>query len=95
MTRIFKITFLAAILMIALTTGLTFGRDDEDVAVGCYLGTQEEYAEVGTIDVFNPSKNAVGLCNTTYWDCNNQCWACWTSDGEAVCKDLTGRQFNR
>ncbi|MBP7529318.1 MAG: hypothetical protein KA801_15435 [Syntrophorhabdaceae bacterium] len=96
MARILTITFLATILMIVFFASLTFSRDDEDIAVGCYLGSMDQYEQVGTIDVFNPSTNAVGLCNATYWDCNGQCWACWTdSDGEAVCKDLSGRQFNR
>lgn len=96
MPGILKFTFFAAVLIVILTAGISFGRDDEDFAVGCYLGTHDQYEEIGTIAVFNPTRNAVGLCNTTYRDCNNQCWACWTdSDGEAVCKDLSGRQFNR
>lgn len=96
MPGILKFTFFAAVLIVVLCAGLTFGRDDEDVAVSCYLGTHDQYGEVGTIDVFNPARNAVGLCNAIYWDCNNQCWACWTdSEGEAVCKDISGRQFNR
>jgi hypothetical protein len=96
MARMLTITSIASILMVVSCASFTFSRDDEDIAVGCYLGSINQYEQVGTIDVFNPSTNAVGLCNSTYWDCNGQCWACWTdSDGEAVCKDLSGRQFNR
>lgn len=90
------ISFALIPLMVVSLVDLALARDDEDVPVSCYLGTREQYAEVGTIDVFSPSRNAVGLCNAIYSDCNGQCWACWTDeDGEAVCRDLSGKQFFR
>jgi hypothetical protein len=96
MVRIPKITFIAALLVAILSASLAFGRTDEDVPVSCYLGSQDQYQEMGTIDVLNPSRNAVGLCNATYWDCNSQCWACWDdSEAGTVCKDGSGRQFSR
>lgn len=96
MSRKSKNIFVAVLLMVVFLAGVISARDDEDVPVSCYLGTDEQYEEIGNIDVFNPSRNAVGLCNTIHSDCNGQCWACWTdSDGEAICRDLSGRQFFR
>lgn len=96
MSREPKIIFVAALLTVASLVSPILARGDEDVPVSCYLGTHEQYEEVGTIDVFDPSRKAVGLCNAIYSDCNGQCWACWIdSDGEATCRDLSGRQFTR
>jgi hypothetical protein len=72
------------------------GQNGDDVSVGCYAGDQNVYDEIGNLDVFNPSQRAVGLCNAVYRDCYGRCWACWDdSDGYAVCKDVTGREFYR
>jgi hypothetical protein len=96
MSRKPKITFVAVLLMVVSLTCLSFARNNEDVPVSCYLGTHEQYEEVGTLEVFDPSRNAVGLCNAIYNDCNGRCWACWTdSEGQAVCRDLSGAQFLR
>ncbi len=90
------ITFVAGLLVAVSLGGFASARGNQDVPVSCYSGTQQQYEEVGTIDVFNPARNAVGLCNAIYSGCNGQCWACWTDDdGEAVCRDLLGRQFFR
>jgi hypothetical protein len=96
MSRKPRITFVAALLVVVFLAGFASAWGSDDVPVSCYLGTDEQYVEVGNIDVFNPSRNAVGLCNAIYSGCNGQCWACWTdSDGEAICRDLSGRQFFR
>ncbi len=96
MSRKPRITFVAALLVVFSLAGFAPSWGSEDVPVSCYLGTHEQYDEVGTIDVFNPVRNAVGLCNAIYSGCNGQCWACWTNDdGEAICRDLSGRQFFR
>jgi hypothetical protein len=96
MARLPTITFVVALLMVIIAAGSTFGRNDEDVSVYCYLGTVQHYEVAGTVFVFYPIKDAVNLCNTTVYDCDSQCWACWTkSDGSEVCEDSSGRQFNR
>jgi hypothetical protein len=96
MAKLPKITFAVALLTVIIAAGSTFGRNDEDVSVYCYLGTVEQYEVAGTVEVFYPSRDAVRLCNTTIYDCDNQCWACWTdSDGDEICKDPWGRQFSR
>jgi len=96
MSRKPRITFVAGLLVVVSFGGFASVWGSEDVPVSCYLGTDEQYEEIGNIDVFNPSRNAVGLCNAIYSDCNGQCWACWTDgDGEAICRDLAGRQFYR
>ncbi len=90
------IIFIVSLFSVALVPGTVSGQDGDDIAVGCYIGDETTYDEVGNLDVFNPSQRAVGLCNAIYKDCYGRCWACWTdSEGNAVCKDAAGRQFYR
>ena len=96
MARIPKITLIAVLLMVAFSASPTLGGDEQAVNVSCYVGSQEQYTAVGNLDVSNPSRNAVGLCNAIYRDCYSRCWSCWTdSDGYDVCRDVSGRQFSR
>ena len=82
--------------MAAFSASPAFGQGDEAVNVSCYSGDQAQYIAVGNLDVSDPLRRAVGLCNAIYSDCYHQCWACWTdSDGYDVCTDISGRQFTR
>ena len=95
MTKILLAICIAVTLGITLSGGPLFGQSYQ-VNVGCYAGTENQYVQVGNLDVVNPSLRAVGLCNAIYQDCYGRCWACWTdSEGNSACKDTSGRQFSR
>jgi len=92
----YPIIFIITFLPVFSLTGPAFGQGDE-IAVSCYAGTPDTYDEVGTIAVWDPLNRAVGLCNMEYRDCYARCWACWIDpdSGSEVCRDLSGRLFNR
>ncbi|MHB8110736.1 MAG: hypothetical protein ACYDHW_11985 [Syntrophorhabdaceae bacterium] len=90
-----KTIFIIVLFAGVFSAGAALGQTD-DVSVSCYVGTADDYGDIGTIAVFDPLRRAVGLCNAAYVDCYGKCWACWAdSSGSEVCKDLTGRQFTR
>jgi hypothetical protein len=95
MTKMLLAICIAVTLGIALSGGPLFGQPQQ-VNVGCYAGNNDQYVQVGNLDVVNPSLRAVGLCNAIYNGCYGGCWACWTdSEGNSICKDLSGRLFYR
>jgi hypothetical protein len=60
-------------------------------SVDCYLGNPSEGRNLGSITVTSESE-AGPACNSTFGDCNNQCYGCITG-GNNVCVDRFGSKF--
>jgi len=82
----------AILLCLLLFASIASVAAEEDIAVDCYIKTDDNYVFIDDVVVYDPLKAAT-TCNEVYSDCKGKCIGCIDSEGEQDCYDSSGNIF--
>jgi hypothetical protein len=90
--RILIIIAFTGILLCLMLVSISSVCAEEDIAVNCYIKTDDDYLFIDNVVVYDASQ-AASTCNAVYVDCKGQCIGCLDSEGEQDCYDSSGNKF--